>query len=68
MFNLSPVSQGDPLKAITILPASTTTNETANPSLRGSSADRTRVILNGVPIYKPVRASQLNNQGFSQSF
>ncbi len=65
---LNPVSQGDPLKAITVLPASTTTNETANPSLRGSSADRTRVVLNGVPIYKPVRASQLNNQGFFSLF
>ena len=65
---LNPVSQGDPLKAITVLPASTTTNETANPSLRGSSPDRTRVILNGVPIYKPVRASQLNNQGFFSLF
>lgn len=61
---LNPVSQGDPLKATTILPASTNTNETANPSLRGSSSDRSRVILNGVPIYNPVRASQLNNQGF----
>jgi hypothetical protein len=65
---LNPVSQGDPLKAISILPASTTTNETANPSLRGSSADRTRVTLNGVPIYKPVRASQLNNQGYFSLF
>ncbi len=65
---LNPVSQGDPLKAITILPASTTTDETANPSLRGSSADRTRVILNGVPIYNPVRASNLNNQGFFSLF
>jgi len=65
---LNPVSQGDPLKAISILPASTTTNETANPSLRGSSADRTRVTLNSVPIYKPVRASQLNNQGFFSLF
>jgi hypothetical protein len=64
----NPVSQGDPLKAITVLPASTSTNETANPSLRGSSADRTRVILNGVPIYNPVRASQLNNQGFFSLF
>ena len=64
----NPVSQGDPLKAITILPASTATDETANPSLRGSSTDRTRVILNGVPIYNPVRASQLNNQGFFSLF
>ena len=66
---LSPVSQGDPLKAITILPASTTTNETANPSLRGSSADRSRVILNGIPVYNPVRSSNLvNNQGFFSLF
>ncbi len=65
---LNPISQGDPLKAITVLPASTTTDETANPSLRGSSADRTRVMLNGVPIYNPVKSSQLNNQGFFSLF
>ena len=65
---LNPVAQGDPLKAITSLPASTIINETANPSLRGSSADRSRVVLNGVPIYKPVRASRLNNQGFFSLF
>ncbi|MFO7827405.1 MAG: TonB-dependent receptor [Bacteroidales bacterium] len=65
---LNPVSKGDPLKFITILPASTTTNETANPSLRGSSPNRSRVVLNGVPVYKPVRASQLNNQGFFSLF
>jgi len=64
----NPVSQGDPLKAITILPASTTTNETADVSLRGSAADRSRVILNGVPIYRPVRNSNLNNQGFFSLF
>jgi hypothetical protein len=60
---LNPVSQGDPLKAITSLPASTTTDESANPSLRGSSADRTRVVLNNVPIYSPVRNSQINGIG-----
>jgi hypothetical protein len=60
---LNPVSQGDPLKAITSLPASTTTDESANPSLRGSSADRTRVVLNNVPIYNPVRNSQINGIG-----
>jgi hypothetical protein len=59
----NPVSQGDPLKAITSLPASTTTDESANPSLRGSSADRTRVVLNNVPIYNPVRNSQINGIG-----
>ncbi|MGD0340595.1 MAG: carboxypeptidase-like regulatory domain-containing protein [Bacteroidales bacterium] len=60
---LNPVSQGDPLKAITSLPASTTTDESANPSLRGSSADRTRVVLNNVPIYNPVKNSQINGIG-----
>lgn len=64
----NPVAQADPLKAISILPASTTTDETANPSLRGSSPDRTRVTLNGVPVYTPVRSSQLNNQGFFSLF
>lgn len=64
----NPVSQGDPLKAITVLPASTTTNETASVSLRGSSPDRSRVTLNGVPVYNPVRASLLNNQGFFSLF
>lgn len=65
---LNPVSQGDPLKSITTLPASTTTDETANPSLRGSSADRSRVVFNDVPIYNPVRATQLTNQGFFSLF
>lgn len=65
---LNPVAQGDPLKAITLLPASTTSDESANPSLRGSDADRSRVVLNNVPIYNPVRSSQLNNQGFFSLF
>ncbi|MEM6722693.1 MAG: carboxypeptidase-like regulatory domain-containing protein [Bacteroidota bacterium] len=65
---LSPVAQGDPLKAITGLPFSTNTDESANPVLRGSSADRSRVVFNGVPIYEPVRSSQLNNQGFFSLF
>ena len=60
---LNPVSSGDPLKAITSLPSSTNTDETANPSLRGSSAERTRVALNNVPIYNPVRNSQINGIG-----
>lgn len=37
---LNPASNADPLKAISILPASTNVEETANPSLRGGSADR----------------------------
>ena len=54
---MNPISQADPLKAIINMPASTNSDESANPSLRGSSSDRSRVIYNGVPIYRPVRAS-----------
>lgn len=60
---LNPLSQGDPLKATTTLPSSTTDDESASPSLRGSSEDRSRVILNGVPIYRPVRNTQFNGIG-----
>lgn len=59
----NPAANADPLKAVTLLPASTNTDESANPSLRGSSADRSRVIVNGVPVNSPVRFSQLNNIG-----
>ncbi len=59
----NPVSAGDPLRAITSLPYSTNADETANPALRGSSADRSRVIVNGVPIRNPVRNGQLNGLG-----
>lgn len=65
---LTPTSQGDPLKAITILPTSTTTDESANPSLRGSSGNSSIVSLNGVPVYKPVRSGDLNAQGFFSLF
>lgn len=61
---MNPVSQADPLKAIINMPASTNSDESANPSLRGSASERSRVIYNGVPIYRPVRASSLNNVGF----
>ncbi|MEO0899963.1 MAG: carboxypeptidase-like regulatory domain-containing protein [Bacteroidota bacterium] len=60
---LNPVSAADPLRAITSLPSSTNTNESANPSLRGSAAGRTRVVVNGVPIYSPVRNTQINGLG-----
>ncbi|MEL6941549.1 MAG: carboxypeptidase-like regulatory domain-containing protein, partial [Bacteroidota bacterium] len=59
----NPIAAADPLRAITALPASTNTDESANPTLRGSDAARTRVILNGVPVYKPVRNSQINGLG-----
>lgn len=61
---LSPLASADPLKALAMLPSSTNTNETANPELRGSAANRTKVFLNGIPISNPVRNSQLNGIGF----
>ncbi len=60
---LNPLSNGDPLKAITGLPSSTNTNENSNPTLRGSSAVRSAVVLNGVPIINPVKNSQVNSVG-----
>jgi hypothetical protein len=60
---LSPVSDDDPLKAITLLPASTNTSENANPEFRGSAAGYSRVMLNGSPLYNPVQFSQLNGLG-----
>ncbi len=59
----NPLAAADPLRAITSLAASSNTDESANPVLRGSDASRSRVILNGVPVYRPVRNSQLNNIG-----
>lgn len=60
---LNPASNADPLKAVSILPASTNVEETANPSLRGGSADRSRVYLNGSPILNPVRFGRDNGLG-----
>lgn len=60
---LSPISNADPLKAISILPASTDIEETANPSLRGAFPDRTRVYLNGSPIINPVKFGRDNGLG-----
>lgn len=59
----NPTARGDALNAIQILPASTNTDETANPVLRGGDADRSRVYLNGAPILNPVRNSQSNGLG-----
>lgn len=59
----NPAADGDPLKAITTLPASTNVEETANPTLRGGTADRSRVYLNGSPILNPVRFSRNDGLG-----
>jgi len=60
---LNPASNADPLKAISVLPASTNVEETANPNLRGGSADRSRVYLNGAPIINPIRFGRDNGLG-----
>ncbi|MDL1913119.1 MAG: hypothetical protein FDW93_01120 [Bergeyella sp.] len=60
---LNPASNADPLRAISTLPASTNVEETANPSLRGGSPDRSRVYLNGSPIVNPVRFGRDNGLG-----
>ncbi|GBU06786.1 hypothetical protein AwDysgo_01170 [Bacteroidales bacterium] len=60
---MSPVASGDPLKAINILPSSTNVEESAEVELRGSSGDKSVVALNGVPINKPVRSTQMSGVG-----
>lgn len=60
---LSPASSADPLKAVSMMVASTNVSESANVELRGSSANHSIVMLNGVPIWKPVRNTQLNGIG-----
>ncbi len=52
---MNPASNGDALKIVSVLPASTNVDETANPSLRGGTADRSRVYLNGCPVLNPIR-------------
>lgn len=60
---LNPAAKADPLLAINAMPASTTTDESASISLRGSRPDETGIFLNDVPIYDAVRFSQLNGIG-----
>lgn len=59
----NPAAKADPLLAVNALPSSTTTDESANISLRGSSPIETGVFMNNVPIYDAVRYSQLNGIG-----
>ena len=59
----NPTANADPLKAIEILPSATTVDESASPSLRGSSAQRSRIILNGVPVHNPVKFGSLDHIG-----
>lgn len=60
---LSPVAAGDPLNALTVLPAATNTAESANPAFRGSEAHASQVVLNGINISNPVRNTQMSGMG-----
>jgi hypothetical protein len=59
----NPGSSGDALKMVASLPVATNDNENANPELRGSSANMSRVLLNNVPIYEPVKNTQIDGMG-----
>ncbi len=59
----NPAASADPILAVNSLPSATTTDESANISLRGSSPIETGVFLNNVPVYDAVRYSQLNGIG-----
>lgn len=59
----NPTAAADPILAVNSLPSATTTDESANISLRGSSPIETGIFLNNVPIYDAVRYAQLNGIG-----
>lgn len=59
----NPAARADPLLAVNAMPSATTLDESANISLRGSTAQETGIYLNNVPIYDGVRYSQLNGIG-----
>ncbi|MFA5849001.1 MAG: carboxypeptidase-like regulatory domain-containing protein [Bacteroidales bacterium] len=60
---MNPAAKGDPLLAVNAMPASTTTDESASISLRGSRPEETGIFLNDVPVYDAIRFSQLNGIG-----
>ncbi len=59
----NPSSKADPLLAVNSMPSSTTVDETASVSFRGSSPGETGIFLNHVPTYDAVRFAQLNGIG-----
>ncbi len=59
----NPSAKADPLLAVNSTPSATTTDESANISLRGSSPAETGIFLNNVPINDAVRYGQLNGIG-----
>ncbi|MFS4417906.1 TonB-dependent receptor [Maribacter sp. 2307ULW6-5] len=60
---LNPTAKADPLLAVNSLPSSTTLDESANISFRGSAPGETGMFFNNVPLYDFVRFSQLNGIG-----
>ena len=60
---LNPLSKADPLLSVNGMAASTTTDESASISLRGSSPTETGIFFNEVPVYDAVRFQQLNGIG-----
>lgn len=59
----NPIAKADPILAVNSLAFSTTTDETANVSLRGSSPDESAIFLNSVPVYDAVKFAQLDGIG-----
>jgi hypothetical protein len=59
----NPSAKADPLLAVNASPSATTTDESANISLRGGSPSETGIFLNNVPINDAVRYAQLNGIG-----
>jgi len=59
----NPSAKADPLLAVNSTPSATTTDESANISLRGGSPAETGIFFNNVPIHDAVRYSQLNGIG-----
>jgi hypothetical protein len=59
----NPSAKADPLLAVNALPSATTTDESANISLRGGNPNETGIFLNNVPISDAVRYGQLNGIG-----
>ncbi len=59
----NPSAKADPILAVNSTPSATTTDESANISLRGSGPAETGIFLNNVPINDAVRFSQLNGIG-----
>jgi hypothetical protein len=60
---LNPAAKADPLLAVNAMPSSTTTDESASISLRGSRPDETGIYMNDVPIYDAIKFSHLDGIG-----